>query len=207
MHLVLPLLIAVAGATPPTSKDPLVARVEAHYAAVDTMQMQFSQTVRSPLYGDQVQTGTVAFARPGKMRWSFTDEGKHYIGDGAGSMWVYLEKDKQAFHYTGWDASGQAESLLSSLDNIDSLFLVSVGSSSDKGHVLTLKPREEAAYAHVELRLDSALSVTGVVLTDTMETRTELSFTGVELGADLPADTFTFAPPEGVEVIEAGLPK
>ena len=209
MFTTLPLLFAVSAlAQEPAvpAKDPLVAKIEAKYADVGSMTMAFTQTVKSPLYGEQVQTGTVAFARPGKMRWTFGGEGKHYVSDGS-TMWVYLEADKQAFKYSGWDPSGSAESLLSSLDKLDELFVVRSSESSETGHSLKLAPNGQAAYAQVELVLNSDLTVTKVIVTDTMETQTELAFSDSKLGAELPADTFVFAPPDGVEVIEAGFPQ
>lgn len=189
-----------------SSTPPAVERVEAKYAKVDTLQMTFSQTVESPLYGKQTQTGTVAFQRPGKMRWDFAGEGKHYIGTGS-AMWVYLENEKQAFKYDNWDASGSPESLLASLDNLDQLYTVTVDKSDDTGTLLTLRPRGDATYDHVKLALTGDLVVSSVTVIDAMETRTVLSFDKVELGPELPADTFTFTPPEGVEVIATGLPQ
>ena len=39
-------------------------------------------------------------ARPGKMRWDFVDEGKHFV-TGGGTMWVYLEADNQVVQVHG----------------------------------------------------------------------------------------------------------
>ena len=104
----MPLLAAALAEEPARpAVDPVVARIEARYADISALKMGFTQTVASPLYGEMVQSGTVVFARPGKMRWRFTEEKKHYIGDGA-VMWVYLEADKQAFKYSGWDPSSSA---------------------------------------------------------------------------------------------------
>ena len=200
------LIAAAALAAEPADPQDLVRRIEARYGAVDTMTMAFTQTVASPAYGVHAMNGTVALARPGRMRWSFTDEGKHYIGDGSGTMWVYIEPDRQAFKYTGWTASG-AESLLTSLDNLDRLFRVRVQRSDDQGHVLALTPREPGAYDHVELRLAPDLTVQSIALTDSVQTTTTLAFRDVALGVELPPETFAFTPPEGVEVIEASLPR
>lgn len=209
MFTALSLFAAVALAEEPAPKpapDPLVAKIEAKYADVDSMAMDFSQTVTSPLYGEQTQKGTVAFARPGKMRWTFQGENKHYVSDGS-TMWVYLENDKQAFKYSGWNPSGSAESLLTSLDNLDALFSVQSTESTDTGHTVTLTPKSEASYASVQLAMGPDLTIQRVVVADTMQTSTRLAFSNVELNAELPADTFAFEPPEGVEVIEAGFPQ
>ncbi len=201
-----PLIIAAALGAEPVDGADLVQRVEARYAKVRTMTMAFTQTVASPAYGAHTMEGTVALARPGRMRWSFKDEGKHYIGDGSGTMWVYVEPDRQVFKYSGWTASG-AESLLTSLDNLGRLFEVRVVPSDPTEHVLELIPRDKGAYERIELHLAPDLTVRSIVLADAMQTTTTMAFRDVVLDADLPPDTFTFTPPEGVEVIEATLPR
>ncbi len=210
MFATIPLLIAsVASAEEPVEApavDPLIARVEAHYGKVKTLQMSFTQTVSSPLYGEQVQKGTVAFGRPGKMHWHFVEDNKHYYSTGS-TMWVYLASDKQAFKYGNWDPSGSPESLLHSLDHLDELFTVASTTSTEAGHVLSLKPKGDSAVNQVELTLDPSLSVTQVALVDVADSRTVLAFTDVKLDAELPADTFSFTAPAGVEVIDAGLPQ
>lgn len=209
----IPLLFASAAlAQAPTegpetsSVPPVVDRIEAKYADVPKLKMTFTQTVESQLYGKQTQTGTVAFARPGKMRWDFAGEDKHYISDGS-TMWVYLAADKQAFKYENWDADGSPESLLSSLDNLDRLYTVSVDKTDDTATVLSLKPRANATYDHVKLALNGELVVQTVTVFDAMGTTTTLAFTDVELSPELPDTTFSFTPPEGVEVISTGLPQ
>ncbi len=210
MFATIPLLLAATTFAQEPAKappvDPLIARVEGHYAKVTTLQMSFTQTVSSPLYGEQVQKGTVAFGRPGKMHWHFVEDNKHYYSTGS-TMWVYLESDKQAFKYGNWDPSGSPESLLHSLDNLDELFTIAGTTSTEAGHTLSLLPKGDSAVNKVELTLDPSLTVTQISLVDVADSKTVLSFTDVKLDAELPADTFSFTAPAGVEVIEAGLPQ
>lgn len=197
--------VAPAPAPAPVGGPSLVERIEARYAKVQTLRMAFTQTVKSPLYGDQSQTGTVAFARPGKMRWQFSEEHKQYISDGS-TMWMVLEQDKQVWRYANWDPAGSPESLLHSLDHLDELFSIVTQTSTAEGHVLKLFPVAEGGVVNVLLELSPDLDVRKVTLIDSMDTRTELVFTAVEVGVALPPETFTYTPPAGIEVIDASLP-
>lgn len=197
--------VAPAPAPAPVDGPTLVQRIEGRYGKVDTLRMAFTQTVRSPLYGDQVQTGTVAFARPGKMRWTFAEDKKQYISDGA-TMWMVLEGDKQVWRYANWDPSGSPESLLNSLDHLDELFTVVTQASNADGHALKLLPIADSGVATVLLDLSPNLDVRKVTLIDSMDTRTELAFTAVEVGPSLPPETFTYTPPADFELIEAAFP-
>ena len=180
-----------------------VTRIEAHYSTIQTLQAGFTQTVHSTLYGAQIQTGTVTFGRPGRMNWTFDKENKRYVSDGQ-TLWVVLSEDKQAFRYPGYDPSGSAESLLHSLDNLTLLFDVQVTSHGEQGTELRLQPKQAAGYSSVLLTLEPDLDVARVVVTDTMETRTELVFSDMKTNVEVPQTLFSYVPEPGVEVIDAG---
>jgi outer membrane lipoprotein-sorting protein len=187
--------------TPPEALA-VVKRVEDHYGKVQTLQAGFVQTIHSPLYGDQVQKGTVSFGRPGKMHWFFEADNKHYINDGS-VMWVVLAGDKQAFRYPSGDTSGSPESLLNSLDNMTLLFDVTVTYHGENHTDLMLKPKTEGGFVQVEIRIAPDLSVSRVVVTDAIETRTELSFLDMLADGELAGSPFTYTPEPGIEVIDA----
>ena len=193
-----------AEAAPATEADTaaLVAKVEAKYAAVETMHASFVQTTKSELFGDEKQAGTVVIKRPTKMRWIFPDAGKQFITDGS-TMWVYTEPDKQVIRFD--DVAQQADaaqSLLQSLDKLDELFHVEGAAPPAEGkHAFELKPRAEGQVKKIDLVLTADLLVEHVVITDAFDSVTEMEFSDVKLGEDAPDALFGFVVPEGVEVI------
>lgn len=202
--LLLAALPTAAAADTSTAADAIVAAVEAKYADVTAMRASFVQTVRNPVFGDDVQEGNVVLARPSRMRWTFGADERQFVTDGS-TMWIWSKADNQVIRYEGFTPSaGGAESLLTSLDRLDELFAVDVRESSAAGTRLTLTPREEGQVKGVELSLTADLLVDEVVITDAFDQVTELDFSAVELNVAAPPALFTFAIPAGAELIEAG---
>jgi len=204
------LATAAPGAAPPAESSAavpaVVKKVEAKYAGVKGMKARFTQTVRNPAYGDEVQKGEVTLARPAKMHWNFSGDGKQFVTDGK-TMWIYNPGHKQVIKYADVSAqAGSAQSLLVSLDRIGELFTVTER-PDDAGHTLQLVPRAgDAQYKNVVLHLTPELTVEKVVITDNFDTVTELVFHDITLDPKVPDDLFVFRVPKGVEVIDAGSP-
>ena len=195
-----------AAATSQQQRD-LLDQVQKKYADVDAMRARFKQTSTSALYGESAQEGHLTLQRPKKMRWDFEGEGKQFITDGE-TMWIYSSADKQVIVYKDFGAAGgmAADALLQSLDKLEVLFDVKLLSSGADGHRFELAPLDEAAKAQVkriELRLDAALQVDAVQVTDAFDGITTLDFSEVQLGGDVDPSTFSFTPPEGVTVVDA----
>ena len=182
---------------------PLVAKVEARYAGVQTLEARFVQTVRSSLYGEDVQAGRMVLQRPGQMRWDFTGDGRQYIADGK-TLTAYTPASRQAIQYP-YTPTG-ADSLLQSLDRVDELFRVVAPDPqpADGGIVLRLTPKGPDQVQEVTLRLGKDLALQQVSLQDAAGGVTVLDFTDVRAGHAVPASTFQFAPPAGTQVIRTG---
>lgn len=186
--------------------EAVVEAVESKYASISGMKAQFTQTVKSPLYGDESQKGEVTLKRPSKMRWMFSGDGKQFVTDGK-TMWIYNAPDNQVIRYNDVASqAGSAQTLLTSLDKIGDLFVISE-LPDDLGHTLKLQPKEgDAQFKQVELHLSSELVVEKVVITDPFDTVTELVFNQVTLDPKVSDDLFVFQVPAGAEVIDAGSP-
>ncbi len=203
LSLALSLLIpAAAMAGGPTTVEEAVAAVEAKYSEVNVMNAQFVQTVRNPMFGDDVQSGEVTLARPSKMRWNFGDGARQFVTNGS-TMWIYTQAENQVIQYDGFTATaGGAESLLSSLDTLDELYNVSLVSSEPT--VLSLEPKEEGQFKTVTLTLNAELLVDRVAIVDAYDSVTEIDFEGMQLNLPTPDSLFVFEVPEGAVVVDAG---
>lgn len=198
--------VAPAAAVPPAAVTKLLDQIQARYAPVSVLRGTIVQTTGSPIYGQQVQKGTVVIERPGKMRWEFED-GRRYVSDGA-TMWIYTPADKQVIRIRNFGAqAATADAVLQSMHKLRELFDVTVVSSDPKvGHELSLapKPGQDAQFKKLGLKLDPQLAFDEIRITDPFDTVTVMDFTSVELGGTVAPDVFTFQIPEGVQVIDAG---
>lgn len=181
--------------------DALLKQLTVKYGPITVLRGTFVQTTKSP-YGDQTQSGTVILQRPGRMRWEFTGDGKQFVSDGS-TLWVYTPAEKQVLRLKG--AGQQVAStdlVLQSMDKLGTLYQVALGPAKEL--ILTPKPGEEAQFTKLVLKLDAALMIDEVAVTDPFGTVTRLDFTKLEAGGAVPADVFTFTIPAGVQVVDAG---
>jgi outer membrane lipoprotein carrier protein len=100
IRLFLPLIVcALCYALPAfadTSREaaPIVRLLENRYRDAKTLRALFLQTYRDSRYGVQVESGTVYFSRPGRMRWEYeSPESKFFIADGK-SVWFFVPADR-----------------------------------------------------------------------------------------------------------------
>lgn len=180
----------------------VIASVEKRYATVESIQADFTQVTTSELYGSSTTKGSMVLQRPSKMRWDFED-GKQYVTDGA-TMWIKNPAEKQVMQMTDIGAAtSSADSLLQSLDKVSEIFVVEVLEDTASTKRLKLVPKQGSdTLKEIELALDGDLVLQKVGILDAFESRTELTFQGVKLGADVKAGTFTFQVPEGYELLK-----
>jgi outer membrane lipoprotein carrier protein len=200
--------LTLFAASPALAEDtaPIVKAVEAKYSTVDAIQANFQQTTHNATFGDDVQSGEVTFKRPRKMFWNFTSGAKkQFVTDGT-TMWVYTAEDNTVIRYDDLGSSAgstTAESLLQSLDKLDTLFDIVILPATT-GHALELTPKTAGQIKKVHLELDNDYVVQKVAITDAFDNVTEIAFTGVKLNPTVADTMFTFQVPAGAEVISAG---
>jgi outer membrane lipoprotein carrier protein len=197
-------LIASAPSFASEDAKTVIAAVESKYAGVTAMQASFVQTSHSQAFGDDKQSGNVVLKRPKQMFWDFGN--KQFVTDGK-TMWVYTADANQVIKYDNIGGTGSsADQLLTSLDQIDTLFYVTPVDDTS-GHSFDLAPKkDDGQVKKVHLEMSNDLIVERVVITDSFDNTTELDFTNVKLNVDVPDSKFQFVVPAGAEVVSTGAP-
>ncbi len=186
----------------------VVDGVESTYKGVNALKADFTQVARSAAMGDgQAQQGVVMLARPRKMRWDFNvPDDKLFVTDGS-TMWVHTPADKQVFisDDLGGGGAGGPDELLQNLDKLDELFSVSIIPGAPAGSVrLELLPKKQAQFKKLQLLLAlDGYTLQQLVVVDTFDNATELSFSNIQVNPTLADSVFTFQVPAGTEVIRA----
>lgn len=206
------LLVTPALAVPPApapaagTEAALVAQIESRYAGIRTLSASFVQTVKSGIYGEDQQTGTLLLERPNHMRWQFAgDEGRLFVADGRW-LWMYAPGDRQVVQTPQIEGAGGTDVLLEALAHLSERFVPTFTPPPPGGtwH-LVLVPRDpNHPYVRYEVGLSADLTLEQLILVDPQQTVTRLDFRDVRLGEPAPADAFAFTPPAGVEVIPMG---
>ena len=152
----------------------------------------------------QQSSGTFAFQRPGKFRWSYDKPFEQLVvGDGA-KVWVY-DKDLNQVIVRALDAAlGATPAALLAGDNaLERNFTLVDGGNADGLAWVDATPKAaESTFTKVSIGFKGALP-RAMELTDAFGQSTRLAFDSFEKNVNLAADLFRFTPPPGADVVQA----
>src|SRR6185369_4543251 len=168
-----------------------------------TLKAEFTQMVigksgRKP----QNSSGLVAISRPGKLRW---DIQKPYpqlvVGDGE-KIWIYDTELKQVtVRKSGQAISGSPAAILSGNNDLEKNFtLTEAGEAEGMAWVEATPKASDSGFEKVRLGFAGS-DLKAMELQDSFGQTTHIRFTKLERNPALPANTFKFTPPAGVDVV------
>jgi outer membrane lipoprotein carrier protein len=147
--------------------------------------------------------GTFAFARPGKFRWTYDKPHKQVlVGDGV-KLWIHdPDLNQVTVKRMEGAISSTPAALLAGKDDITALFtLKDAGAADGLAWVEALPKAQDTGFERVRLGLKGK-SLAAMELHDQLGGRTLLRFVDLKPNAAVAPQTFTFAPPQGADVIE-----
>lgn len=168
-----------------------------------TLKAEFAQTVvarngRKP----QQSTGLVAISRPGKLRWEIQ---KPYpqlvVGDGE-KIWIYDPELQQVTVRKAGQAIGASPAaLLSGSNELEKNFtLKEAGEAEGMAWVEASPKTGDSGFEKIRLGLIGN-DLKAMELLDSFGQTTHVRFSRQERNPSLPAATFKFVPPAGVDVV------
>lgn len=170
-----------------------------------TLDGRFSQQVfdtRGKL--KETSTGRVALSAPKLFRWEYaTPYPQQVIADGR-NVWIYEPDLKQVTRRVqGAEERNSPITALIDPARLDAQFVVRETGVTGGLQWLTLTPKGDASAAGIRsarLGFDAA-GLARMQVVDQLGQRTDITFSGWKRNAMLPAATFKFAAPKGVDVI------
>ncbi len=198
---------------PPAVDAALVQRIQAHYDQVQDFEAHFIQRVVHRIVHKVIEeSGTMAFKRPGRMRWEYQNpENKLFVTDGEKS-YFYVPEDRQVIvSHTPGGAMGLAEGspfavIMGETRLLDAFELKNSDSEPQMGgEVLLLiprRPQEDFEEAEIEVRPENG-QVIRVSLLDSQGNRTEFLFGEIRENRGLVDSMFRFSVPSGVDILIA----
>jgi len=188
--------------------------VQARYDAIRDLEAEFEQSSRSAVLAGasladvESTRGKVVFAKPGKMRWSYEEPEPSLVLSDGKTLWIYDVGAKQASKLpvdNGYLAGAALQFLLGEGDLVGT-FQISALRCADDIVEIDLLPRAPASYERLGL---TARTSDGLILettiSDLLGSRTTIRFARMRFDLSPPDATFSFEPPEGVEVIDLGV--
>lgn len=172
-------------------------------AGTRTLKADFSQLVvsqggRKP----QASSGSVAIARPGKLRWEIL---KPYpqlmLGDGE-RFWIHDPELKQVTVRKAGQAIGSSPAaILAGNNDLERNFTLREGGETDGLTWVEARPKaQDSGFERVRLGFEGN-DLKAMELLDTFGQTTHIRFTRIERNGVLPTGLFKFVPPAGVDVV------
>lgn len=194
-------------ATPPAA-DAIVQAVQARYDATTDLSgdvIQETNVVR--LNKTIMARGTVAFKKPGKMRWELANGDREVIVSDGKTLWMYRPEDQQVLRMP-FDSAFRSSTPISFLTGVGKIaenFRVAFEGAEDGRLRLRLEPkRQEADVGVLWLLVDAtSFDIVGAEVQDPLGNRSKLTFQNVRRNQGLSDTLFEFAVPAGVDVLEA----
>lgn len=150
----------------------------------------------------QDASGTMAFSRPGKFRWTY--DKPYYqllVGDGE-KLWVHDRDLNQVTVKTLGDAlASTPAALLAGRNELERNFELTEGGVAEGLTWVDAKPKAaEGGFESVRIGFSEGM-LRGMVLRDSFGQTTLLRFTGFQRNPSLDGAQFRFTPPAGADVI------
>jgi outer membrane lipoprotein carrier protein len=195
-------------------RDAVVAALQRRYESAKDIRADIVQTTRSVALGtnaseQMTSKGTVVFAKPGKMRWSYEEPEPSLVVSDGETLWIYdpTFREAQKLPATEGYLSGAAIQFLLGEAKIERDFEVSALHCEEAGAELELRPRNPSSYEKLHVLVNPE---TGDLLKTTvffvLGNVTEVAFFNIERNVDPAASVFRFEPPSDVRVIELNDP-
>ena len=148
-------------------------------------------------------SGTFAFARPGKFRWTYEKPHKQLLVADGTKLWIHdPDLNQVTVKRIDQAISSTPAALLAGRDDITKLFTLRDGGAADGLNWVEASPKSpDTGFERVRLGLQGR-TLAAMELQDQLGGRTVLRFSDVKANASVPADTFAFTPPKGADVLE-----
>ena len=200
---VVALALALPVSVPDADAAEVLAAVARHHQQVRDLQARFEQVYRSAVLGQEiVESGTVRFKRPGRMRWDYrTPEYKLFVSDGR-DLYFYVPADRQVVVRARAGEQGIALRLLTGDADVAREFEARCETPRRVPTRLTLRPRRpDPDVAHVTIEVDAAARVQAIEIHDVQGNLSIFRFREIQENRGLRDAIFHFSVPRGVEVM------
>ena len=178
------------------------AKLDAFAKGITAISADFDQQVNDPNGGGRQSHGTLALKAPREFRWDVTAPHKQLIVADGEKVWIYdPDLEQVSVRAQGSEEAHSPLTVLTDLSQLDRDFTASEQGEHDGLTWLRLKSKDkEPQFAWCDLGFDDA-GLARMRFEDSLGNKTEIRFARWQRNPKLAADTFTFKPPPGVDVV------
>jgi len=188
------------------SAHELAQRVDRRYNQLHSLKAGFSESYEG-LGIRRSESGTLLLLKPGRMKWDYSSPaGKLFLLDGK-YAWFYSRGDSQVQRIPAKeldDLRSPLRFLLGHTELEKELNGLTMSQAPEGHFTLSGQPKgQEKRVSRLTLTVTADGSIVGIEIEEVDGALTRFTFTGEQPNAPVPADTFHFAPPPGVPVVDA----
>ena len=187
--------------------EKLLRTIENRYNRVQSLKLNFSETYAGFHRPAQTESGVLYLRKPGRMRWEYAaPEGKVFLSDGK-DVFLYTPGDRRAEKSRlkqSEDMRAPLAFLLGKLDFSKEFKSFQMRAENDDIWIAAIPKSESLAYTGVEFLASPEGLIMRVRVTGQDQSKLDFTFTGEQQNVPVSAALFTFHPPPGVQVVEAG---
>jgi outer membrane lipoprotein carrier protein len=198
---------AAPNASAPTAAE-IAGRVDAHYNHLHSLHVQFTETYQG-MGMKRMETGTLLLAKPGRMKWSYTEPaGKLFVIDGKYG-YSYTPGDAQAERYPAKqleDFRSPLRFLLGHARIEKELTGLELTPDGQNYRLRGVPKGMEQRVSDVELTVTAQGAIEAIEWKETDGATTEFRLVDERKNPAISSDAFVFQPPPGVVVVRGLAP-
>jgi outer membrane lipoprotein carrier protein len=189
--------------------DQFITKVQSSYHDVKAIRADFTQTYDVG-GGNRVESGTVVFARGGRMRWDYREPEKKVFLSNKKEVLLYLPEEGQLNRSSvkqSEDFRVPFRLLLSRFD-LKKVFYKFEDANDQFQHspqdrVIIAYPKqgEKVGYKHVVMEFDPQMNIRRLLITYTNGTVMKFRFSRIDRNPSVAAALFNLTPPPGTRII------
>jgi outer membrane lipoprotein carrier protein len=192
-----------------TNLDATLDALQHHYETTRSFSAKFTEQIAAVGAPVRTRQGTVAFSKPGKMRWDFESPNKELLVSNGQTVFSYDPGLNQVVETPLKDAlraPGATEFLLGA-GSIRKDFVASAPKSppADGLTHVTLTPRQGGNTIELGIEPKSG-DIRRLQITDQLGNKTSLEFTDQRDNVEITDSEFDFTPPAGADIVSPTLP-
>jgi outer membrane lipoprotein carrier protein len=187
--------------------DAQLKNIEARYNRTQSLKLNFSESyagIKSPVQND---SGVLYLRKPGRMRWEYSSPpGKLFISDGKDVV-LYTPDDQRAEKSKLKESEDMRAPLAFLLGKLDfKKEFKSFETRAEGSDIwISAEPKSEnLAYSKVEFLATPEGEIRRVRITGQDQSKLDFTFSNEQLNVPVAPTLFTFHPPPGVQIVEAG---
>jgi outer membrane lipoprotein carrier protein len=184
----------------------MAQRVDHHYNQLHSLKAGFTESYEG-LGMRRNESGTLLLQKPGRMRWDYTSpSGKIFLLDGK-YAWFYSQGDTHVQRIAAKqldDLRSPLRFLLGHTELEKELIHLTMAPAPNAQFTLTGQPKgQEKRVPRLALTVTPDGTIRGIEIEEADGAITRFVFADEQTNVPIPSETFHFAPPPGIPVVDA----